>query len=136
MGRAPKTTTAPTGSIAPLGLRLLPDLRQKIEESARANGRSMNAEVSARLEASFTEAPASLPQPVQEAIAMEIADNGGTEAEALTRLVLAGQAHGGTFLYATISPNTTFQQFREMLDAGKKIIPPDAVIVMESGKKE
>lgn len=53
MARTPKTTTAPTGSIAPLGLRMLPELRQKIEEAAKVNGRSMNAEISARLEASF-----------------------------------------------------------------------------------
>lgn len=56
MSRARNTTTAPTGSIAPLGLRLLPELRSQIETAARTNGRSLNAEVSARLQASF-EAP-------------------------------------------------------------------------------
>lgn len=53
MSRARNTTTAPTGSVAPLGLRLLPELRDKIEAAARTNGRSLNAEVSARLQASF-----------------------------------------------------------------------------------
>lgn len=53
MSRARNTTTAPTGSIAPLGLRLLPELRVQIEEAAREHGRSLNAEVSARLQASF-----------------------------------------------------------------------------------
>lgn len=57
MARTPKTTTAPTGSIAPLGLRMLPELKQKIEDAAKANGRSMNAEISARLQASFDAIP-------------------------------------------------------------------------------
>lgn len=54
MAKTPKTTTAPTGNIAPFGLRMLPELRQKIEESATAAGRSMNAEIVARLNRSFS----------------------------------------------------------------------------------
>jgi hypothetical protein len=52
---APNTTTAPTGQIAPFGLRMLPELRRQIEEAARVSGRSMNAEIVARLQASFKE---------------------------------------------------------------------------------
>jgi hypothetical protein len=39
--------------IPPYGLRLTPDLKQRIEASARANSRSLNAEITARLEHSF-----------------------------------------------------------------------------------
>lgn len=53
MTRTPKITTAPTGSIAPFGLRMLPELKEKIEEAARASGRSMNAEIVVRLHQSF-----------------------------------------------------------------------------------
>jgi hypothetical protein len=53
MAKAPKTTTAPTGQIAPFGLRMLPELKERIENAARESGRSMNAEVVARLEKSF-----------------------------------------------------------------------------------
>lgn len=53
MARTPKITTAPTGSIAPFGLRMLPELKEKIEEAARASGRSMNAEITTRLQQSF-----------------------------------------------------------------------------------
>lgn len=42
------------GSIAPFGLRMLPDLKQRVETAAQESGRSMNAEIIARLEASFT----------------------------------------------------------------------------------
>lgn len=53
MAKTPITTTAPTGQLAPFGLRMLPELRDRIEAAARESGRSMNAEVVARLQASF-----------------------------------------------------------------------------------
>lgn len=53
MSKSPKTTTAPTGQIAPFGLRMLPELKEKIESAARESGRSMNAEIVARLEQTF-----------------------------------------------------------------------------------
>lgn len=53
MTKSPKTTTAPTGSIAPFGLRMLPELKAKVESAARESGRSMNAEIVTRIEESF-----------------------------------------------------------------------------------
>lgn len=44
-----RTTTAPTGQIAPLGLRMLPQMRERIEQAARESGRSLNAEILHRL---------------------------------------------------------------------------------------
>lgn len=55
MAKTHNTTTAPTGQIAPFGLRMLPELREKIEQAARESGRSMNAEIVARLQATFDE---------------------------------------------------------------------------------
>lgn len=37
-------------NIAPFGLRMQPDLKARIEAAAKANNRSMNAEIVARLE--------------------------------------------------------------------------------------
>ncbi len=54
MGMA-RTTTAPTGEIAPLGLRMLPQMRERIEQAARASGRSLNAEIVHRLAQSLGE---------------------------------------------------------------------------------
>lgn len=48
MGMA-RTTTAPTGQIAPLGLRMLPQMRERIEQAARESGHSLNAEIVHRL---------------------------------------------------------------------------------------
>jgi predicted HicB family RNase H-like nuclease len=45
-----------TANIAPFGLRMHPDLKQQIEEQARANGRSLNAEIVWRLEQSLSSA--------------------------------------------------------------------------------
>ncbi len=51
---AKKTETRPaTGHINPFGLRMQPDLRERLEAAAAAEGRSLNAEIVARLEASF-----------------------------------------------------------------------------------
>jgi hypothetical protein len=40
-------------SIPPFGLRLRPDLKMRLEAAARANGRSLNSEITARLERSL-----------------------------------------------------------------------------------
>jgi len=42
--------------VSPYPVRLAPELRVKLEESARAAGRSLNAEMMLRLEASFVDA--------------------------------------------------------------------------------
>lgn len=41
--------------IAPFGLRMAPELKEKIAESSKKFGRSMNAEIVFRLECSFSE---------------------------------------------------------------------------------
>ena len=48
-----KTSSEKIGNIAPFGLRMLPDLKAKVEEASVENGRSMNAEIVARLAYSF-----------------------------------------------------------------------------------
>lgn len=40
-------------NIAPFGLRMQPDLKERIQAAADANGRSMNTEIIRRLEISF-----------------------------------------------------------------------------------
>lgn len=141
MSRPRNITTAPTGSIAPLGIRLLPELRDRVNAAARINGRSVNAEVTDRLQKSFDEAPSEKQSPtltiaVKEAIQDEIAERGGTESEALERLVLKGQVPGGTVFYARISPDTTAKHMRDMLNVTAEIIPDAAsvIIVRDTGK--
>lgn len=51
---AKKTETRPsTAAINPFGLRMQPELRERLESAASGSGRSMNAEIVARLERSF-----------------------------------------------------------------------------------
>ncbi|MBX5103032.1 Arc family DNA-binding protein [Rhizobium lentis] len=40
-------------NISPFGLRLVPELKRRVEEAARLNGRSLNAEIAYRLEESL-----------------------------------------------------------------------------------
>lgn len=49
-----KPPTEKIGNVAPFGLRMLPELKQRVEEAASASGRSINAEIVARLEQTFT----------------------------------------------------------------------------------
>lgn len=50
-----KSPTEKIGNVTPFGLRLLPELRARVEEAARQSKRSLNAEIVARLEASFSD---------------------------------------------------------------------------------
>ncbi|MGB3831196.1 MAG: Arc family DNA-binding protein [Mesorhizobium sp.] len=45
----------PMANIAPFGLRMQPDLKSRVEEAAKANNRSLNAEIVDRLEYTFSE---------------------------------------------------------------------------------
>ncbi len=74
MAKIHKTTTAATASIAPFGLRMLPDLRQKIEDAAKASGRSMNAEVVSRLEQTFSATSVTPDSSALHALAIRLAE--------------------------------------------------------------
>ena len=51
--------------IAPLSIRVPPELRERLEAAAASAGRSLNTEITRRLEASF--APLSAPKTLEEA---------------------------------------------------------------------
>lgn len=48
-----KPLRRPTAHLAPFGLRLQPELKAQLEDAAARAGRSLNAEITARLEQSF-----------------------------------------------------------------------------------
>lgn len=50
----PTNTRAPTAHLAPFGVRMQPELKERLEASAQQAGRSLNAEIVARLEGSFS----------------------------------------------------------------------------------
>lgn len=56
MNQAPK----PVGSIPPFGLRMQPELKSVLEQAAKDNARSLNAEIISRLEDSLEESPLSV----------------------------------------------------------------------------
>ena len=111
-------------------IRFPDGMRDKIAETAKANNRSMNAEIVARLQSSF-EGAAVFPFAIDQAIEHEQEERGGTRDEALTRLVLAGQAQGGTVLHVVMPKKVTIKEFGELLRASEKVIPPDANMIVE-----
>ena len=52
---AKKPTEQKIANIAPFGLRMLPELKERIAQAAEASGRSMNAEIVGRLELALEE---------------------------------------------------------------------------------
>lgn len=104
-------------------------LRDRLASVAKANGRSMNAEIVARLRASFESVFIGLPFAVVQAVEAEMEAKGLTEEEALVALVLAGQAGGSTVLNLKIAPGTTAKEVRDALTEAMKHIPPDSNVV-------
>jgi len=48
-------------NIVPFGLRMQPDLKRRMEDAAKANGRSLNAEITHRLEMSLQDSEGHAP---------------------------------------------------------------------------
>lgn len=108
-------------------LRIPRDLHTRLAREAFITSKSQNAEIIARLQASFEADPAgALPPDVEQAVQREIKERGGTREEALARLVRAGQANGGTVVTLSIAPGTTMGQVKEMINAAAKLLPGDA----------
>lgn len=91
----------------------------------------MTREITARLQSTFDGIPAALSFAVQQAVDQMVEETGCSPAEALDRLVLAGQANGGKVLNLRVGPNTTVAQVKAMLEEASKHIPPDTNLIME-----
>lgn len=111
-------------------LRLPADLKDEVTKAAFVAGRSFNAEVAARLRASF-ETAAQLPATVADAVEEEVLARGGTADEALERLVLLGQSHGGTIFQVKVPPRMKLKDVTTLLEAARKVIPPDADVLID-----
>ncbi len=111
-------------------MRIPQELKHSLDKAAFVNRRSLTAEVVARLQSSL-EGTASMPFAIEQAIEHEQEERGGTREEALTRLVLAGQAKGGTVFQVVVPRAMTMQEYRELMRASETVIPPDANMILE-----
>lgn len=115
-------------------VRLPADLKQHIEDAASAARRSLNAEIVARLQASF-DASGELPSAVRDQIDEEAERMGISSQDALTRLVLAGAQPGAPMvLYIKADASMTIEQYRALFEAAKEFTPPDATVVLDQGQ--
>lgn len=73
---------------------------------------------------------APLPPEVEQAIEAEQKERGGTREEALIRLVLAGQAQGGTVVNLRVGPGTSIPKLHAILDVAMKALKPEAKTVV------
>lgn len=142
-----KTTRAATSHLAPFGVRMQPELKERLEQAAQAAGRSMNAEIVRRLELSFNfigdakvEQTSPTPQPIGGDLTWYITTEIKALAEAqsipfdemLAKIFVAGlHPHAPQVLYAPIFPGATSRDMRAMLEASDAIAKPDATIISE-----
>jgi hypothetical protein len=137
------STRPPTAHIAPFGLRMQPELREKLEKVANEAGRSLNAEIVARLQASF-EAPQAPKddgiQPIGGALTWyitaeirELAKQQGVPFdEMFAKLIVAGlHPDAPEVLYLPILPGATTKELRNALLASVGVAHPNAAIVSE-----
>ena len=110
-------------------MRIPQELKHSLDKAAFVNRRSLTAEVVARLQSSL-EGTAGMPAAIEQAIKHEQGERGGTRDEALTRLVLAGQAQGGTVVNLRVGPGTSIPKLHAILDVTMKALPPDAKSVV------
>lgn len=123
--------------IVPLGLRMPPEVKEQIEAAARANGRSMNAEIVARLQASF-EAPTSTEAvTLANMMAMQYAqEHGIPQSEALSVLVMKGVNDKNKHVaYLAVESGVTPQEMRQALRILEEGSAPDAGMAFETVPK-
>lgn len=72
MSAHPKNTRQATSHIAPFGVRMQPALKEQLEKAAQASGRSLNVEITSRLEASLTTSDSNAPYLEAELLARQL----------------------------------------------------------------
>lgn len=112
-----------------INLRIPVELKEAIAAAASARQRTLTAEIVNRLRDTFELDYTGLPFEVVQAVEAEMSAHGITQAEALVKLVLAGQAGGGTVLNLKIAPGTTAKEVRDALSEALKHVPPDSNVV-------
>ena len=114
-------------------LRIPKELHAALTAEADATSKSLNAEIIARLQASFDPAQG-LPSVVRSEVDNEAERLGISPQEALASLVLAGSQPGAPMvLYIKADPSMSLDQYSALFEAAKKNIPPDATVVLAQG---
>lgn len=123
--------------IVPLGLRMPPDLKEQIESASKQNGRSMNAEIVARLQASFDKQGTRLEDIPASIEVSEYAEKHGISEEAALQLLVMKGA-GDTshdVVYMVVESGASIQQVREALRVLERATSPDAHVAMSRVQK-
>lgn len=142
MAKTPTITTAPTGQLAPFGLRMLPELKEQIEAAAKASGRSMNAEIVNRLQASFAPAITSAnvkisglegrDDEVYHQVSEFALKRRMSYRDALVLLVEAGlQPNAPQIVHIRVGAGATMQEVKAIITEAAAIADPSASVIYE-----
>ncbi|ALS63662.1 hypothetical protein AT395_00390 [Pandoraea apista] len=125
-----------------------PELREQVEESARANNRSLNSELIDRIQKSFSQVQwEKLDDPdlsrveISNFTKMEIDDYAKkyklSFEEALAKIVAAGTDPNAPFvMYVRVPERATLQEVRQIMLEAKSHAPDDATVYFDSYRKQ
>lgn len=115
------------------------ELREQLTAVAKANNRSMNAEIVARLEGSFeknTGTATRLPLLAEEYIEEQLVKHGIDRTSAIEAMAAKAQAALGTVIIIHYSPSLKLSEFRVALNQMLEHAPDDAhVMIYPSNSK-
>lgn len=111
-------------------IRLPAELKASIEEVARLNTRTINAEVVARLQESFTSGT-SLPLALRDEVQAYADEHRLDFDTALARVIVGGARASDKVLYIQPSAGMTMEEMRQLFTAAGDYVPPDAEIVYD-----
>lgn len=118
----------------------MPDgMRDHLKDAAKANNRTMNAEIVARLEGSFeahTGAAARLPLLAEEYIEEQLVKHGIDRTSAIEAMAAKAQSASGTVIIIHYSPRLKLNEFRDALNQMLENAPDEAhVLIYPSNSK-
>lgn len=113
-----------TSHIPPFGLRLQQDLKDALEQAAKAQGRSLNAEIVNRLQKSMSLTDTDMDQAAVRAVEALATEHGIPFARALSMLVLAGASEDASLIYVNLaSTSGKAKEFSEALSQAVSMQP-------------
>lgn len=128
-------TNQPQADFQKQGVRIPRDLHERLHEAAKANGRSYNSELIARLQSSFESSAAGggagvLRPDLFEQISELAQQHGLTFDQALERAIYAGTNEAAAqVLVVHAKPGMKLNDWRALFKAGEESLQPDTTII-------
>jgi hypothetical protein len=126
-------TTQPQDDFQKTALRLPRDLHEKVVSAANASGRSMNAEIIARLQASFSPSENALPPHLRLDVEAWAERRGLNFVAALERVIQSGLHRNAPEVWVFYpTPGMSSADYAKMFGEAKRLANPDAAVIVDT----